>query len=85
MSAKIATLGLPEIKIFWSKGYDVIISVHDVTNKTLHVTQVLLKILSGGQSLVTPASLWQKYYNLNFTRIWPENPLFLKGGLGQVQ
>ena len=34
-SAKIATLGLPEIKVFSSKGYDVIISVFDVTNKTL--------------------------------------------------
>ena len=34
-SAKIATLGLPEIKIFSSKGYDVIISVFDVTSKTL--------------------------------------------------
>ena len=35
MSAKIATLGLLKIKVFWNKGYDVIISVHDVTNKIL--------------------------------------------------
>ena len=35
MSAKMATLGLLKIKIFWNKGYDVIISVHDVTNKIL--------------------------------------------------
>ena len=35
ISAKITTLGLLEIKIFWSKGYDVIIFVHDVTNKIL--------------------------------------------------
>ena len=33
MSAKVATLGLLKIKIFWSKSYDVIISVHHVTNK----------------------------------------------------
>ena len=33
MSAKMATSGL--LKIFWNKGYDVIISVHDVTNKIL--------------------------------------------------
>ena len=30
-----ATLGLPEIKAFWNEGYDVIIFVHDVTNKVL--------------------------------------------------
>ena len=30
MSAKLATLGLPKIKIIWNKGYDVIIFVHDV-------------------------------------------------------
>ena len=35
MSAKLATLGLFKVKILWSKGYDVIISVHDVTNKIL--------------------------------------------------
>ena len=31
MSAKMATLGLLKIKVFWNKGYDVIIYVHDVT------------------------------------------------------
>ena len=35
ISAKIATQGLLKIKIFWNKGYDVIISVHYVTNKIL--------------------------------------------------
>ena len=30
---KMATLGLLKIKLFWNKGYDIIISVHDVTNK----------------------------------------------------
>ena len=35
MSAKLATLGLLKIKIFWNKGYDFIISVYDDTNKTL--------------------------------------------------
>ena len=32
MSAKLATLGLLKIKLFQNKGYDVIMSVHDVTN-----------------------------------------------------
>ena len=35
MSLKMATLGFLEIKVFLYKGYDVIMSVHDVTNKIL--------------------------------------------------
>ena len=35
MSAKLATLGLLKIKPFRNKGYDIIIFVHDVTNKIL--------------------------------------------------
>ena len=33
MSAKLTTLGLFKTKIFLNKGYDIISSVHDVTNK----------------------------------------------------
>ena len=35
MSAKMVTIELLKIKLFWNKGYDVTISVHDVTNKIL--------------------------------------------------
>ena len=35
MSAKMATLGLLNIKAFRNKGYGAIISVFDVTNKML--------------------------------------------------
>ena len=35
MSAKLASLGLLKIKLCWNKGYDVIISVDNVTNKIL--------------------------------------------------
>ena len=35
ISAKIVTLGLLKIKVFWNKGYDVIISVYDVSNEIL--------------------------------------------------
>ena len=34
-SAKLAILGLLKIKVFGYKGHDIIISVHDVTNKIL--------------------------------------------------
>ena len=35
MSAKMATLELVIIKVFWNKGYEVIISAYDITNKIL--------------------------------------------------
>ena len=34
MSVKMAALDL-KIKVYWNKGYDFIIFVHDVVNKTL--------------------------------------------------
>ena len=35
ISAKIVTLGLLKKKVFWNKGYAVIISVYDVSNEIL--------------------------------------------------
>ena len=35
MSAKMATLDLLQIKLFWNNRYDAIISVYNVTNKIL--------------------------------------------------
>ena len=35
ISAKLATLGLLKIKVFWNKGYGVTISAHDIKNKIL--------------------------------------------------
>ena len=35
MPAKMAILGLLKIKVFWNKGYDAIVSIHDITNKIL--------------------------------------------------
>ena len=48
MSAKLATLGLLKIKVFWNKGYDVITFVCDVTNKILsrdlnHIVDVVMR------------------------------------------
>ena len=53
MSAKMATLGLLKIKVFWNKGYDVIISVHDVTNK----------ILSRDSNYIVDVVMWPKFGN----------------------
>ena len=41
MSAKWATLNL-KVKVTWNKGYDVIISVYDVTTKFYYMTQIIL-------------------------------------------
>ena len=35
MSVKFATLGPLTIKLFWNKGNDLIIFVHNITNKIL--------------------------------------------------
>ena len=35
ISAKLATPGLLKIKIFWNKGYDIIICDYDVMKKIL--------------------------------------------------
>ena len=57
MSAKLATVGLLKLNAYWSKYYDAIIFVQDVTNKILsryssHIVDVVM-----WQSLVTPAFL----------------------------
>ena len=53
MSAKMATLGLLKIKVFWNKGYDVITSVCDVTNK----------ILSRDSNYIVDVVMWPKFGN----------------------
>ena len=53
MSAKMATLGLLKTKVFWNKGYDVIISVHDVTNK----------ILLRDSNYIVDVVMWPKFGN----------------------
>ena len=47
MSAKVATLGLLKIKVFWNKGYEVTISVYDVISKNFlrdsnHIVDVVM-------------------------------------------
>ena len=54
MSAKMATPGLLKIKIFWNKGYDVIVSVHEVFNK----------ILSCDSNYIADV-MWPKFGNSN--------------------
>ena len=53
MPAKMATLGLLKIKVFWNKVYDIIISVYGVTNK----------ISLGESNYIVNAIIWQKFGN----------------------
>ena len=51
MSAKVATPGLLKIRVFWNKGYNVIIYVHEITNK----------ILSHDSNYIVDAVMWAKF------------------------
>ena len=53
ISAKMGTPGLLKITVFWNKGYDVIISVDDVTNK----------ILSRDSNYIVDVFMWPKFGN----------------------
>ena len=53
MSVKMATPGLPKVKLFWNKGYDVMIYVYDVTNK----------ILSRDSNYTIDVVMWPKFGN----------------------
>ena len=53
MSAKMATLGFIKIKVFWKNGYEVIMFVHDVTNK----------ILSRDSNCIVDVVIWPKFGN----------------------
>ena len=56
MSAKLATLGFLKIMVFWNKADDVIIFVHDVTNKIFwrgsnYIVDVVLRPKFGESSI----------------------------------
>ena len=55
MPAKMATPDLLKITVFWNKGYDVIIYVHDVTSK----------ILSRDSNFIVDVVMWPKLGNSN--------------------
>ena len=57
MPAKITTPGLLKIKVFWNKGYDIIIFVYDVTNK----------ILSRDSNYIIDVVMWPKFGNCSIS------------------
>ena len=78
MSAKMATLVLLKIKVFWNKGYDIITSVHDVTNN----------ILAGESNYIVDVIMWPKFGNSITSILWEfdqKNHIFWGVVLDQVQ
>ena len=57
--AELATLELRKREVFWSKGYDIIISVSDDTNK----------ILSCDSNYIVAFVRWPKFGNSNISII----------------
>ena len=57
MSVKMTTPGLLNITVFWNEGYDVIISVDDVTNK----------VLSRDSNNVVDVFMWPKFGNCSIS------------------
>ena len=57
MSAKLATLDLSKISVFWNKVYDVITSVCDVTKK----------ILSRDSNYILDEAMWPKFGNFSIS------------------
>ena len=69
MSAKLATLGLLKIKIFWNECYDFKISVYDVTNKILlresnHIVDVITWPKFDNSSI----SMWEVLKGFDLTK-----------------
>ena len=78
----MATPGPPKITVFWNKGYDVIISVDDVTNKILwydpnYIIDVFIWAKLGNSSISMTEVQPQFYKNLTRKIVF-----FLRGGLG---
>ena len=79
MPTKLATLGLPKTTVFWIKGYDVIIYVHDVTSKLLSRDSNVLYMQLCDQSLASVAFLWKKLSQPQFGKDLTRKTNFSEG------
>ena len=79
MSANVAALVLLKIEVFWNKGCDAIIYASDVINQILsrdsnYNVDVVMRPTFGSSIIYMKEVI--------IKRIWPEKPLFSRGGLG---
>ena len=70
MSAKLEALAFLKIKVFWNTFLAM-----TSTTKFYHVIHIISQMWSCDQSLVT-LSFYERSYNINFTKIWPEKTIF---------
>ena len=85
MLGKLAALDLLIIKVFWNKGYDVIICVNDFTNKILlRDSNYVLDVVMWWK-LLALSFLWGKLSWPQFLRIWSEKSIFWEVFLIQVE
>ena len=82
MSPKWAALGLPKLKEFCNKGYDITNYIYDVT----------IKIMSHDSNCILDVVTWPKFGSSSITRreviinsSWPEKTFFWEILLVQVQ
>ena len=79
----MAIPGLLKITVFWSKGYEDIIPVDDVINKTLsRELNYIVDVFMFMWSLVTLAFLWEKLSQPQFYKDLTGRNASLSGGLG---
>ena len=76
MSLKMATPGLLKITVFLNKGYDVLISVNDVTSKVLSRDSNYIVDVFCDQSSLTIAFLWEKLSRSQFYKDLTKNHFF---------
>ena len=73
LSAKLATLGLVKVKLFWNKSYDVIIFVHDVTNKSLpHELNEIVDVVGWPMFGNSSSISMRSYHNLSYHKFYKD-------------
>ena len=85
MLQKLATLALLKIKLFWNKGYDVIMSVYEVKNKILsldsiYIVNVVMWSKFGKSSTSMKEVTITSTSSFGQLRTWPKKALSLSSG-----
>ena len=79
----MATLGLLKINVLWNKGYDVILSVHDVTSKTLsRVSNYIVDLVMWPKIVNSCISMRENIITSTLNGFNQKYHFFLRGGIG---
>ena len=77
--AKLGPPGFLKKKVFWNKGYEVIIFAYAVVNNILsrnsnYIVDLVVMWLKFSKNFYE-----RSYHNFNFIKIWPEKTIFFEG------